>query len=102
MGEHQGLTVFVDLVPAVRHLGQNVFLGMLRQQREQLTAALKPCDFAAGIAKDRMFISAEAALGAAMQQVKSTAQGLSAALPVPLLREATGVLLGIVCRHLLG
>mmetsp|Transcript_110337 Transcript_110337/g.246196 ORF Transcript_110337/g.246196 Transcript_110337/m.246196 type:complete len:357 (+) Transcript_110337:83-1153(+) len=100
--EHQQLAFFIDLVPQLRRLGENHFLTMLRWHQDQLTSTLRPCDFKVGVAQDRAFIAAEAALGAAMQQVKTAAQGLSAALPKQLLREVSGLLLGIVCRNLLG
>merc|ERR1711933_49069 len=85
----------------LRRLGENHFLAMLRYHQEQLVIALKPCSLGAGLTQDRVFVAAEAALGAAMQQVKVAAQGLSAALPRQLLREASGLLVGIVCRDLL-
>jgi len=100
--EHRELGLFIDLVPQVRRLGEHHFLAMLRHQQDHIAAALKPCDFAAGIAQDRKYIAAEAALGAAVQQVKAAAQGLAGVLPAQLLREVTGLLLGALCQSLLG
>lgn len=100
--EHRQLALFVDLVPQIRRLGEHHFLSMLRHQQEQLVAALRPCDFGAGIAQDRRYIAAEAALGAAVQQVKAAAQGLAGVLPAQLFREVTGLLLGVLCQSLLG
>jgi len=100
--EHRPLSFFVDLVPAVRRLGETHFLEMMRHQHEQIRVALLPCDFSAGIARDRVFVAAEAALGSAMQLVKSGAQGMSQLLPAQLLHEVTGLLLGLACRSFLG
>lgn len=99
--ELQQLTFFIDLVPQLRRLGENHFLSMLRHHQEQLAAALRPCDMSAGLAKDRVFVTAEAALGAAVQQLKSAVQGLAVALPPQLLREVSGLLVGMLCRDLL-
>jgi len=100
--EHRQLAFFVDLVPQLRRLGENHFFAMLRHHQAQLEAALRPCDLGPGISRDRTFIAAEAALGAAVQQVKLAAQGLAAALPTPLLHEISGLLVGVVCQNLLG
>jgi len=98
----QQISLFVDLVPQLRRIGEKHFLVMLQHQQDQLATALQPFNLEAGVARDRSFVAAEAALGAAMQQVKLAASGLSAALPAQLLREVTGMLLGTVCRNLLG
>jgi len=100
--EHRQLALFVDLVPQLRRLGESHFFAMLRHHQAQLDSALRPCDIGPGIARDRAFIAAEAALGAAVQQAKLAAQGLAAALPSALLREISGLLVGVVCQNLLG
>lgn len=97
----QHLSSFADLVPSLRRLGENHFLAMLQYQKERLTSALEPCDLSAGIANDRVFIAAEGAIGAAMQEVQSVTQAMSAALPIETLRETTSRLLGIVSSNLL-
>lgn len=99
---HRQLVSFVDLAPQIRRLGENHFFAMLRHQQEQLVAALRPCDFTAAVARDSCFNAAEAALGAAVQQVKIAAHELSASLPTQLLREVVGLLLSSVCQNLLG
>jgi len=100
--DKQHLSMFIDLVPQLRRLGENHFLAMLRYTQEQIVAALGPCDFAAGVAQDRTYIAAEAALGAALQDVKLAAQGMASALPRQLLQETAGLLLGVVCQDLRG
>jgi len=101
-GDKQNLSMFVDLVPQLRQLGENHFLAMLRHMQEQIVVALGPCDFAAGVAQDRAYIAAEAALGAAVQRVKLAAQGMASALPRQLLHETAALLLGVVCQDLRG
>merc|ERR1719362_551603 len=96
------LSIFVDLVPQLRRLGENHFLAMLRHMQEQIVIALVPCDFAARVAQDRAYIAAEAALGAAVQRVKEAAQGMASALPRQLLHETAGLLFGVVCQDLRG
>mmetsp|Transcript_59437 Transcript_59437/g.150837 ORF Transcript_59437/g.150837 Transcript_59437/m.150837 type:complete len:292 (-) Transcript_59437:86-961(-) len=100
--EHRQLSFFVDLVPQLRRLGENHFFAMLRHHQEQLVSTLRPCDLGPGLSRDRTFIAAEAALGAAAQQAKAAVQGLAAALPEQLLREVAGVIVGIICQNLLG
>jgi len=100
--DKQHLSIFIDLVPQLRRLGENHFLAMLRYMQEQIVVALGPCDFAAGVAQDRAYIAAEAALGAALQRVKQAAQGMASALPRQLLHETAGLLLGVVCQDLRG
>jgi len=101
-GELRRLALFIDLVPQLRRLGENSFMAMLRHQQDQVVTALSPCDFSVGIANDSRFVAAEAALGAAVQRVKLGAQGLATALPKQLLKEVTGLLLGVLCQDLLG
>jgi hypothetical protein len=98
----QNLSMFIDLVPQLRRLGENHFLAMLRHMQEQIVVALGPCNFAIGVAQDRVYIAAEAALGAAVQRVKLAAQGMASALPQQLLHETAGLLLGVVCQDLRG
>jgi len=101
--EHHHLSVFVDFVPRLRHLGINHFRVTMTLQQEEVAALLQPCSFdSATMAQDRTFLVAEKAIGASMAQVKRVVQELSAALPEQLLRESTGQLLGVVCRTLLG
>jgi len=100
--EHRQLSFFVDLVPQLRRLGENHFFAMLRHHQEQLVSTLRPCDLGPGLSRDRTFIAAEAALGAAAQQAKAAVQGLAAALPEQLLREVAGVIVGMICQNLLG
>jgi len=100
--DKQHLSIFIDLVPQLRRLGENHFLAMLRHTQEQIVLALGPCDFAAGVAQDRAYIAAEAALGAALQRVKLAAQGMASSLPRQLLHETAGLLLGVVCQDLRG
>eukprot|EP00419_Tripos_fusus_P011806 CAMPEP_0172662570 /NCGR_PEP_ID=MMETSP1074-20121228/5433_1 /TAXON_ID=2916 /ORGANISM="Ceratium fusus, Strain PA161109" /LENGTH=797 /DNA_ID=CAMNT_0013478495 /DNA_START=45 /DNA_END=2435 /DNA_ORIENTATION=+ len=96
------LSIFIDLVPQLRILGESHFLAMLRHMQEQIAVALGPCDLAAGGAQDRAYIAAEAALGSAVQRVKLAAQGMASSLPQQLLHETAGLLLGIVCQDLRG
>lgn len=99
--DQQHLALFIDLAPELRRLGESHFFGMLHNLKDQIASVLEPCIFVPGISGNRMFIAAEAALGSAVQQVKLAAQGFSETLPTQLLREFTGILLGVVCRNLL-
>lgn len=100
------LSLFVDLVPQIRRLGEVHFQTMLQNEQERIVTALKPCDFArgmhGGIGMDRAFQAARAALDAAVHQARVVVEGLSTALPIQLLHEVSGLLLGIICRDLLG
>jgi len=99
--DQQQLTFFIDVVPGLRRLGETHFMAMLRHLQEQLAAALRPCDFTCGIARDRAYTASEAAVGDAVQQVKSAVLGMSSTLPTQLSREVAGLMLGIVYRLLL-
>jgi len=101
-GHLRHLTLFVDLVPQIRRLGEGHFQAMMRSQQERIVTALKPCDFAPGMGWDRSFQAARAALDSAVQQAASAVEGLSTALPTQVLHEVAGLLLGIICRDLLG
>lgn len=98
----QPIAFFGDLAPSIRSLGERHFLQMMMHQQEELTSALEPCSFAAGIGQERAFVAAEAALGAALSRVKVAARAMAAPLPAPFHREAVGLLLGVVCQNLLG
>eukprot|EP00929_Paragymnodinium_shiwhaense_P077879 TRINITY_DN40202_c0_g1_i1.p1 TRINITY_DN40202_c0_g1~~TRINITY_DN40202_c0_g1_i1.p1 ORF type:complete len:736 (+),score=219.49 TRINITY_DN40202_c0_g1_i1:92-2299(+) len=100
--QHRHLAMFIDLVPQIRLLAESHFLSMLRCQQERLTATLEPCSFEVGISIDRRFVQAEAALGAAVQQLKTAAQGLEESLPSQLRLEMVGALLAVYCQNILG
>merc|ERR1712217_172724 len=98
--DQRHIALFIDMVPQPRRLGENHFSSMLRWHQEKLTENLQSINFSGGIAQDRVWNQAEAALGMAVSQVKSAKEGLTA-LPLQLRREVASILLGVLSRDLL-
>eukprot|EP00927_Polykrikos_kofoidii_P085162 TRINITY_DN9184_c0_g1_i2.p1 TRINITY_DN9184_c0_g1~~TRINITY_DN9184_c0_g1_i2.p1 ORF type:complete len:716 (-),score=118.18 TRINITY_DN9184_c0_g1_i2:261-2408(-) len=98
--ELQEAAFLVDLVPQLRRVGESHFMALLQGLQERLATSLEPCTFE--ITRSHSFVGAEAALGAAVQQLKLAAQGLAEALPAQLLQEVVGMLIGVFCAQLLG
>lgn len=99
--EHRQLLLFVDLVPQLRRVGERQFLALLRRQKERMILALQPCNLGRDASEQGTFVASDAALGAAVQQLKTCCTGLAVALPKQMLQETVALLVGCFCQELL-